>query len=105
MSITVNVLSLCRSEGAMSNATAAFKHMILSTLQKSWPRDQALPVSMLESNLDGRTKPLLQAAINELRESDSIEFAYSEGWTVGVRLTTKDLARPWLTYSRNTGRR
>jgi len=105
MSIAVNVLSVCRSEGVTSNATAAFKHLILSTLERSWPRDQGLPVSMLESNLNGHTKPLLQAAISELRESGAIEFAYSEGWTVGVRLTTDDLARPKLAYSPNTGRR
>jgi hypothetical protein len=79
--------------------------MIMAALQKSWPRDQAFPVSMLESNVNGRTKALLKAAINELRKSGAIEFAYSEGWTVGLRLTTKDLAHPRLACSRNTGRR
>jgi len=103
MSIAVNVFSLCRSDGATSEATAAFKHMIMSALQKLRPHDQAFPVSMLESNVNGRTKALLHEAINELRESGAIEFAYSEGWTVGLRLTTKDLACPRLVHSRSTG--
>jgi hypothetical protein len=102
MSIAVNVLSLCPSEGAASDATASLKHMIISTLEESWPGDHALPVSMLGSSLDGPTKVLLQAAINDLLESGAIEFAYREGWSVGVRLTTRHLARPSLAYSRAT---
>jgi len=105
MSIAVNVLSLCRSDRVASEATATFKHMIMSALEESWPGDHALPVSMLESNLDGLTKALLRAAINELWEAGAIEFAYSEGWSVGVRLTTKDLARPGLAYFQNAGRK
>jgi len=104
MSIAMNMLSLCRFEGAPNEATAAFKDMIMSALEESWPGDHILPVSVLESNLDGLTKALVHAAINELCEAGAIEFAYSEGWSVGVRLTPKDLARPRLAYSRNTGR-
>jgi len=104
MSMAVNVLSLCRSEEAPNQATAAFKHMIMSALEETWPGDHTLPVSVLESNLDGLTKALVQAAINELWEAGAIEFAYSEGWSVGVRLTPKDLAHHNLAYSRNSGR-
>jgi len=104
MSIAVNMLSLCRSEGAPNEATAAFKDIIMSALEESWPGDHILPVSVLESNLDGLTRALVHAAINELWEAGAIEFAYSEGWSVGVRLTPKDLAHNKLAYSRNTGR-
>ena len=104
MSIAVNVLSLCRSEGSPNEATAASKQMIMSALEESWPGDHILPVSVLESNLDGLTRALVHAAINELWEAGAIEFAYSEGWSVGVRLTPKDLAHNKLAYSRNTGR-
>jgi len=105
MSNAVNVLSLCRSEGAPNEATATFKHMIMSALEESWPGDNALPVSVLESNLDGLTKALLWVAINELWKAGAIEFEYSEGWSVGVRLTRKHLARPRLAYSRNAAGR
>jgi len=105
MSITVNALSLSRSERTPSEATAAFKHMITSALKESWSGDCVLPVSMLERNLDGSRKALLRAAIHQLREAGIIEFAYGEGWTVGVMLTTKDLAGPKLAYYRNTRQR
>jgi hypothetical protein len=78
--------------------------MIMSALQETWPGDHTLPVSVLESSLDGPTKALAQAAINELWQAGAIEFAYSEGWSVGVRLTPRDLAHHKLAYSRNTGR-
>ena len=105
MSIAVKVLSLRRSEGSPNEATAASKQMIMSALEKSWPGDRTLPVSVLESNLHGLTKAILWAAINELWETGAIEFAYSEGWSVGVRLIPKDLARLGPAYSRNAARR
>jgi len=104
MSIAVKVLSLRRSEGSPNEATAASKQMIMSALEETWPGDHILPVSVLESNLDGLTKVLVQAAINELWEAGAIGFAYSEGWSVGVRLTPKDLAHHKLAYSLKTGR-
>lgn len=105
MSIAANVLSPCRLERAPSEATSTFKYLIMSALEKSWAGYHTLPVSVLEANLDGPTKALLQTTIYELCEAGVIEFAYGEGWTVGVRLTTKDLARPRLACSRNARRR
>jgi hypothetical protein len=103
MSIAMVSLDNRESKSAHTKTIAAMKYFVLSALEGSWPKDSPLLVSTLANNLDGPTKVVLHAAIDELRESGVIELAYSEGWTVGVLLTTKDPACPELAYSRNTG--
>ena len=94
MSISVNALSRYGSKTVSRKAVAEFKRIILLALEKSWSGDHTLPVSTLKRNLDGSTKTLLQTAIHELRKAGIVEFAYCEGWSVGIRLAVSDLARP-----------
>lgn len=82
------------SSAVSSRAVAGFKRMVLSALEESWSGDHTLPVSTLKRNLDGVRKMLLEAAIHELRKAGVIEFAYCEGWSIGIRLVVSDLARP-----------